>query len=325
MNDQFFSEAMDKLSERRAENQKLHEQRCEEIYSKLPEYRELSIRLADTGRQLISIVMQGGDTSAAVAELERQNLATSGAMKQLLTSAGYPEDYLKPIYTCPKCRDKGTVNGKWCGCFRRLMLEAAARELNQNSPLELSSFDTFNLGYYPEQIDPQLHVSQRRVMQHNLEYCQKYAQEFTTESGSILMYGASGLGKTHLSLAIASVVLDRGFSVIYGSMPELLRIIEREFFGRSDKDTLAALSGCDLLILDDLGAEMSKDLYTSTIYEIINNRICRGLPMIVSTNYNPKELPDHYPEKICSRLNSMHFLGFCGNDIRRILKAIPHN
>ena len=320
MNDQFFSEAMDKLNERRAENQRLHEQRREEIYSKLPEYRELSLRLAETGRKLISIVMQGGDTAEAVRELEKENLATSGAMKRLLTAAGYPEDYLQPIFTCPKCRDKGTVDGKWCGCFRRLMLEAAARELNQNSPLELSSFDTFRLEYYPELIDPQLHVSQRQVMQRNLEYCRKYAGEFSADSGSILMYGASGLGKTHLSLAIASVVLDRGFSVIYGSMPELLRIIEREFFGRSDKDTLSALSGCDLLILDDLGAEMSKELYTSTIYEIINNRICRGLPMIVSTNYHPRELSNYYPEKICSRLNSMHFLGFCGIDIRRILK-----
>lgn len=319
MNEQFFNEAMDRLNHRRDTNQRLLEQRREEIYSKLPEYRELSLCLAETGRKLISIVMQGGDTAEKVKELERQNLATSGAMKQLLTAAGYPEDYLQPIYTCPKCKDKGTVNGKWCGCFQRLMLEATARELNQNSPLELSSFDTFKLEYYPENIDPQLHVSLRRIMQQNLEYCKKYAESFSTDSESILMCGATGLGKTHLSLAIASVVLDRGFSVIYGSMPELLRIIEKEFFGRSDKDTLSALSGCDLLILDDLGAEMSKDLYTSTIYEIVNGRICRGLPMIVSTNYDATELSDHYPAKICSRLLSMHTMRFCGNDIRIML------
>lgn len=320
MNEQFFNEAMDRLTQRRDENQRILEQRREEIYSKLPEYRELSIRLADTGRKLVSIIMDGGDTAAAVAELEQENRTTSRAMKQLLTAAGYPEDYLQPIYTCPRCHDKGTVDGKWCGCFRRLMLEAAARELNQNSPLELSSFDTFRLEYYPENIDPQLHVSQRRIMQHNLEYCQKYASEFSTGSDSILMCGATGLGKTHLSLAIASVVLERGFSVIYGSMPELMRIIEKEYFGRSDKDTLSALAGCDLLILDDLGAEMSKELYTSTIYEIVNGRICRGLPMIVSTNYDAPELRDHYPDKICSRLLSMHTLRFCGSDIRRILK-----
>lgn len=320
MNDQFFSEAMDKLSERRAENQRLHEQRREEIYSRLPEYRELSLRLADTGRKLISIVMQGGDTSAAVAELEKENLATSGAMKHILTEAGYPEDYLQPIYTCPKCKDKGTIDGRWCGCFRRLMLEAAARELNQNSPLELSSFDTFRLEFYPEQIDPNIHVSQRRVMQHNLEYCRQYADQFTTRSENILMYGAPGLGKTHLSLAIASVVLERGYSVIYASLPQLLRIIEAETFGRSDKDSLSSVCECDLLIIDDLGAEMSKEFNASMIYEIINSRICRGLPMIVSTNYNPNDLEFHYSDKICSRLNSMHFLGFCGNDIRRILK-----
>lgn len=320
MNDQFFSEAMDRLNERRNDNQRLLEQRREEIYTKLPEYRELSLCLAETGRKLISIVMQGGDTAEKVKELERQNLATSGAMKQLLTAAGYPEDYLQPIYTCPKCKDRGTVNGKWCGCFRRLMLEAAARELNQNSPLELSTFETFRLEFYPELIDPQFHVSQRQVMQRNLEYCEKYAKEFTTKSDSILMYGSPGLGKTHLSLAIASVVLERGYSVIYASLPQLLRIIEAETFGRSDKDSFSSVSECDLLIIDDLGAEMSKEFNASMIYEIVNSRICRGLPMIVSTNYNPEKLEAYYSDKLCSRLKSMHFLGFCGNDIRRILK-----
>lgn len=320
MNEQFFSQAMDRLNERRNANQRLAESRREEIYAKLPEYKELALCLAQTGGQLVSVILSGGDTSAAVAELERKNLETAAAMKQLLTAAGYPEDYLEPVYTCPKCHDKGTSDGKWCGCFQRLMMEAAARELNENSPLELSSFDSFRLDYYPEQIDPVIHASQRLVMTKNLEYCKKYAEEFTTGSNGILMSGATGLGKTHLSLAVAAVLLERGFSVIYGSMPELLRIIERECFGRSDKDTLSALSSCDLLILDDLGAEMSKELYTSLIYEIVNGRISRGLPMIVSTNYTLTELRDNYPDKICSRLLSMYTMSFCGNDIRRIIK-----
>ena len=289
-NEQYFNAAMDRLNKRRSDNRILSDLRRQEVYEKLPEYRELADRLAETGHRLIMLIMQGGDTGAGVAKLEQDNRDTQRCMAELLKKAGFPEDYLQPIYTCPICTDKGTVDGKWCSCFHRLMLEETARELNENSPLELSSFDSFRLDLYPDQINPDLKVSERVIMQRNFEYCRKYAESFTTDSEGILMTGATGLGKTHLSLAIASRVMERGYSVIYGSAPELMRILEREYFGKSDNDTMSALTGCDLLILDDLGAEMDKALYGSLLYEMINGRVSRGLPMIVSTNYNAAEL-----------------------------------
>ncbi len=319
-NEQYFNAAMDRLNKRRSDNRILSDLRRQEVYEKLPEYRELADRLAETGHRLIMLIMQGGDTGAGVAKLEQDNRDTQRCMAELLKKAGYPEDYLQPIYTCPICKDKGTVDGKWCSCFHRLMLEETARELNENSPLELSSFDSFRLDLYPDQINPDLKVSERVIMQRNFEYCRKYAESFTTDSEGILMTGATGLGKTHLSLAIASRVMERGYSVIYGSAPELMRILEREYFGKSDNDTMSALTGCDLLILDDLGAEMDKALYGSLLYEMINGRVSRGLPMIGSTNYNAAELSRHYQDRICSRLLSFHLMPFYGNDIRRILK-----
>ncbi len=319
-NEQFFNAAMDRLNQRRANNRIIGELRRDEVNEKIPEYRELSQHLAETGQKLVSLIMKGGDTAQGVAQLEKDNLDTQKCMTELLKTAGYPEDYLKPVYTCPKCRDKGTVNGKWCSCFHRLMLEEAAKELNESSPLELSSFESFRLDYYPDKIDPALHVSERVIMQRNFDFCKEYAENFTAKSEGILMSGATGLGKTHLSLAIASRVLEKGYSVIYGSAPELLRIIEREYFGKSDKDTMSALIGCDLLILDDLGAEMEKQLYDSLLYEIINSRVSRGLPMIVSTNYSTSELTKHYSDKICSRLLSFRLMAFVGSDIRRIIK-----
>lgn len=319
-NEHYFNAAMDRLNQRRADNRIINELRRNEIYDKIPEYQELSAHLAETGQKLVALIMKGGDTAEGVAKLEKDNLDTQRCMTELLKTAGYPEDYLKPIYTCQKCKDKGTADGKWCSCFHRLMLEEAAKELNENSPLELSSFESFRLDYYPDLINPELRVSERAIMQRNFDYCRSYAERFTVKSEGILMSGATGLGKTHLSLAIASRVLEKGCSVIYGSSPELLRIIEREYFGKSDKDTMTALIGCDLLILDDLGAEMEKPLYNSLLYEIINSRVSRGLPMIVSTNYSTTDLQKHYPDKICSRLLSFRLMAFFGNDIRRILK-----
>ncbi|MGN1339040.1 MAG: ATP-binding protein [Oscillospiraceae bacterium] len=320
INEQYFNAAMARLEQRRSYNKSESERRRDEVYEKLPEYQELAEHIAQTGQKLVSLIMNRGETAQGVAELEKDNLDAQRCMAELLKNAGYPADYLKPVYTCPKCHDKGTVDGKWCGCFQRLMMEEAARELNENSPLELSSFDSFRLDYYPETIDPTLRISERKVMETNLERCRKYAENFTLKSEGILMCGATGLGKTHLSLAIASSVMEKGYNVIYGSSPELLRIMEREYFGKSDADTMSALTGCDLLILDDLGAEMEKPLYESLLYELINSRISRGLPMIVSTNYSTIDLRKHYPDKICSRLLSLRTLMFVGNDIRVIIK-----
>ena len=322
LNEHYFNAAMDRLNKRRGDNRTLTDLRRQEVYEKLPEYRELADRLAETGHKLVLLIMQGGEVAEGVAKLEQDNRDTQRCMAELLKKSGYPEDYLEPIYTCPVCRDKGTVNGKWCGCFQKLMLEAAARELNENSPLELSTFDSFRLDFYPDLINPDLHVSERVIMERNLSYCVRYAESYTPDSEGILMSGATGLGKTHLSLAIAAKVMEKGYNVIYGSSPELLRILEREYFGKSDNDTMAALTGCDLLILDDLGAEMDKPLYASLLYEMINSRVSRGLPMIVSTNYPTNELGKHYQDKICSRLLSFHLMPFFGNDIRRKLKAM---
>lgn len=320
INEQYFNAAMERLEERRRANRVESDMRRSEVETMIPEYRRLSLKLGETGSSLVRSIMRGGDNSKELAEIERENIETQKRLAELLYENGYPQDYLKPIYTCPICQDKGIVNDKWCGCFRKLLMEETARELNQSSPLSLSSFESFRTDLYPDVINPTLRVSERAIMQRNFEFCRAYAENFTEQSDGILMSGATGLGKTHLSLAIASEVIRRGYTVIYGSAPELMHTLEREYYGKSDKDTMSALTGCDLLILDDLGAEMDKPLYMSLIYEMINARVCRRLPMIVSTNYNTADLQKHYPDKICSRLLSFRLMAFFGNDIRRILK-----
>ena len=93
------------------------------------------------------------------------------------------------------------------------------------------------------------------------------------------MFGKTGLGKTHLSLSIASVALERGYSVLYDSVINFLRKIEREHFGKEhpETDTMELLLTCDLLILDDLGTEFDSSFYQSTIYNLINTRLNRVL------------------------------------------------
>ena len=85
----------------------------------------------------------------------------------------------------------------------------------------------------------------------------------------IIFTGATGLGKTHLSLAIAQAVINKGYNVVYGAAQRLFSNIEREHFGRSkdpDGTTEDMLAECDLLILDDLGAEFTNNFTIAKVF-----------------------------------------------------------
>lgn len=314
--DIYFDKAHERLERRRRENKSLERQRRDEIYRVIPEYRSLEEQLAESSRKLVLLIISRSDDAAQrIAEIERKNKDIQAFMAEVLTKHGYPSDYLAPIITCKICGDEGAHDGKWCECFNRLLLKAAADELNEVSPLSLSEFSSFSLDYYSRAKQGGA-PSPYEIMKRNLEFCRRYALEFTPGCEGILMVGNTGLGKTHLSLAIANEVIKRGYSVIYRSSPELMRVIEKEYFGKSDGDTISILTGSDLLILDDLGAEMDKPQYASFLYEILNARVNRSLPIIVNTNLPYSKLKERYEDRIFSRLNLSEVLFFAGEDVR---------
>jgi DNA replication protein DnaC len=161
-------------------------------------------------------------------------------------------------------------------------------------------------------------------MQKVFDYCKEYAEEFDGQGfQSIYMFGETGLGKTHLSLAIAGKVIEKGYNVIYGSAHNFFNLIEREHFGRSenpDGTTEDKLLNCDLLILDDLGAEFITQFTVAELYNIIDTRLAKELPTIISSNIKENELEKKYNNRIASRiLYSYYALPFEGNDIRQAI------
>ena len=155
------------------------------------------------------------------------------------------------------------------------------------------------------------------------QYCKRYAENFSSHSANLLMSGRTGLGKTHLSLAIAKAAIQKGFGVIYGSAPDLLAQIEKERFSRGDSanQTLDLMLDCDLLILDDLGAEFATNFTAATIYQIMNSRLNKGLPTIISTNLSFSALQERYGDQIASRISGGFVPLLCvGKDIRQIIR-----
>ena len=318
--------AMDRLEEMNRGDEQRNEKLRRRVYARLPRVAEIDRIIAGSFADAAYAALDSGsrDPEEALRKIAIENLALQAERAELMCSAGFEPDCLDEKPRCEKCSDRGFYGTRPCDCLMKLYAEEQRKELSQLLKLGEETFDSFHLEYYDDRPDRN-GISPRARMEVIYEICLQYARKFGGERENLFMSGGPGLGKTFLSTCIAKVVSEAGWSVVYDTAVSVFARFEEERFSRNaDIDGLRAeldrYMSCDLLILDDLGAEMSKELYTSTIYEIINNRICRGLPMIVSTNYHPRELSNYYPEKICSRLNSMHFLGFCGNDIRRILK-----
>lgn len=229
-----YKAASDTLHERRLNAEKAAERRKEEVYKKFPRVKELEKQISVGGIKTARAVLAGGDVKDAVSKLRDQNLAMQAEVRKILTDNGYPENYFEPDYFCKKCNDKGycDINGKTvrCSCMKSALIACACAELNRNAPLSLSTFESFNLEYYDKTVDPKLKVSPYDHMSRVLRYCQNYADNFNSHSESILMKGATGLGKTHLSLAIANEAIKRGYGVIYASAPQLVSKLEKYIF-----------------------------------------------------------------------------------------------
>lgn len=319
-------QAEQELERRRAEAEKTLRTHQEIAYQKVPALAALERRIAESGAAAVSAIGAGQDSAQLLARLARESGEAQAERARLLRENGFPPGYLQPGYRCPDCMDTGFVRGLRCECFKTLLRNMAYRELCMDAPMERSSFECFRLDYYGEENDPATGVSPRRHMEGVLAFCKAYADAFGPSAGSLLFYGPTGLGKTHLSLAIARQVIGQGFGVIYGSVQNLLGRMEREHFsryGESGAGTEESLLSCDLLILDDLGAEFPTSFSASAIYNIVNTRLNRALPTIVNTNLSPRQREEKYGERVSSRIiGNYTTLRFFGADIRQVKRAL---
>ena len=253
------------------------------------------------------------EANAALNEAKRK-------LAELLAASGRPADALEPRFTCKLCQDTGVVNGRTCQCVHRVMQQLRRTEIEGLSSLSISSFDTMKLDYYPSVIDASTGINVRTYMGQLLSGLKEYAEDFVpTESESLMLIGNAGLGKTHAALAIAGIVLNKDYDVIYVSSPDFFNKIEASRFdSSSDAETLLqTATNADLLIIDDLGTEFVTPYFITTFYSLLNNRLGAHLPTIVTTNITEGSmLEKRYTEKISSRLSAFVPFNFVGHDIR---------
>lgn len=288
-----------------------------------PLYREYKNEMIASVKEAVKAIDMSPDKAAEFVEKQKiRNLAAQQNVKKLLEKHGLPEDYLEVKYFCPICEDTGVTGTRLCTCHIELLKDLAYEEAGKKSPLKICTFEDFKLSYYSDKAESSYDISPRERMAEILEFCRQYAEDFDRRAPSVLMTGQTGLGKTHLSLAIAGKVIEKGYSVLYNSAQNFFRELQNERFGKSGSSAFENMMlECDLLVIDDLGAEFSTSFTVSALYNIVNTRINTGLPTIISTNLNLTEIENQYSNRISSRfIGEYSHLIFEGKDIRQMRK-----
>lgn len=309
-----YSQAENILKERRANAERLLEIRKKEFTAKYPELTEIENAMKNSALQVIKSITSGGKIS--VDEIAKKNLEAQEQRKKLIVGAGYPEDYLDAPYNCKECKDTGIYNGKLCKCHLELLRQLSVSSLSCGSVLANSTFDSFDLSFYSDKKDAALGFSHREIMAGTKGMLKAYAENFSNSSNSLFFTGGTGLGKTHLALAVLNTITANGFNVYYDSASNIIKKMEKEHFGRGDFGIEEELEKCDLLIVDDLGNEFSTQFSVAAVNDIINNAVMASKPIIIISNLTVSELENRYGQRVTSRLGGFEMLKFYGEDIR---------
>lgn len=305
----------DEFEAKRLENENKRQLCLNEVYSKIPELVLIDKELSQTGVSIMGCAISGKENyKENIQKLKERNLSLQSRRAELLISNGYSEDYTDLKYDCPICQDWGAINGKICSCYKTRLIEEQFKLSGISSLAKSQSFETFSLDFYEN----------KEKMGELLEYAKSYVDDFDKIKDNVLFVGGTGLGKTHLSTAIAGALIKKGYNVVYETAQNIFFDFENDrfldHFG-GDEPTATKYLECDLLIIDDLGAENITGFSVSCLYNIINTRLNKNLPIIASTNLNSKEIRSKYHDRITSRLfGEFNIHLFTGNDIRIMKK-----
>lgn len=287
------------------------DRRTAEAEALIPELREIRLSLAESGLAIMKATL-AGDT-AKIDGIRSQNEALRRKKASLLLEHGYPQDYTDVHYECSDCHDTGYADSKLCHCMREALTLEGIEASGLGELVRTQTFDTFSLDYYDG--------TSRDIAKRNLDILRGFADSFSGKGDpSFLMIGNTGLGKTHLSSSVAMAVLRRGFDVMYVTAGSLFSVFERQRFGDGHvgDGTDDRFYDAELLIIDDLGTEISNQFTRSCLYNIINSRLISGRSTIINTNLTQAKIRETYDDRITSRLfGEYRPLMFYGNDIRR--------
>ncbi|MDE7197494.1 MAG: ATP-binding protein [Lachnospiraceae bacterium] len=297
--------------EKQRKNRLEAERRREDVYGRIPEYRGLEDAVASLsvtqGKKLLS-----GDENA-LEDLQKDLSNLKAQKKQLLLDAGFPEDYLEPSFSCPDCQDTGYINREKCHCFRQSEITLLYEQSGIQDMLKQNNFSLLSYEFYTGEA--------LTLFQNAVKTCQSFIKNFNSDYHNLFFYGTVGTGKSFLSCCVAKELMDQGHSVIYFGATGLFDLLSDAAFQTKNRDerqsAYSDLYRCDLLIIDDLGTELTNQFTSSQLFSLLNERQLGKKSTLISTNFTLAQLRDRYSDRIFSRITSnFKVCRLAGEDIR---------
>lgn len=303
------------FDKKRKNNESLQQLRLFEVYKRIPQVKQIDYELSSTGLQILGATLEGKDgLEERIAKIKERNMALQEQRASLLSSAGLEPSYTDMRYECNNCKDQGYINEKMCSCLKNALVTKQLEASGVGQLISHQSFENFSLDLYPP--------NERESMACLLDDLKEYSDNFSKDSVNLLFVGGTGLGKTHLSTALAKDIIEKGYYVVYETATNIFSDFENDRFRdryAGEAPVSSKYMDCDLLIIDDLGTEVVTNFTVSCLYNLINTRLNKKLPIILSTNLNSSEIKKLYNDRITSRLfGDFDIKLFKGADIRKI-------
>lgn len=313
-----YDEIMRDYNRRQLHNKHLQDEHIEEAYTRIP-------RLAEIDQEISSLSLKKARSILGVSTCASFDLGTAieelaDERRHLLAAFGYPKDYLELQYDCPICRDTGYVNHQKCICFKKAIIDLLYTQSNIKEILKRENFDTFSFEYYSAELFSEATgLSALETARQAVDTAKDFIHNFDKQFNNLFLYGDTGVGKTFLSHCIARDLIDASFSVIYFSAYDLFDLMAQNAFARTDEsiELNEHIYDCDLLIIDDLGTELTNSFVSSQLFLCINERLVREKSTLISTNLSLEHFLEMYSERVFSRISSNYtMIKLFGNDIR---------
>ncbi len=285
----------------------------------VPKYKELSDQISSFAVRQAFLMLEQEDGDSNDFKNTMENLRREKT--KVLVEAGFPADYLEPRFECPDCNDTGYIGFEKCHCFKQQIINLLYQQSNIHEMLKETNFSNLSYEYYEGE--------DLIRFENAVNTCKDFIDCFNSDYHNLFFYGTVGTGKSFLSGCIAKELIDQGKSVIYFSSTglfEKLSTLSFDYNAKEDKAELYEdLYSCDLLIIDDLGTELTNNFSSSQFFSCLNERILRKKSFIISTNLSLQELRDRYSDRIFSRITSNFKLcKITGPDIRMLKKRLTN-
>ena len=325
-----YDDILSQLCRTRQDNIRIQDNRKAEVYTRLPRVKDIDDTIAHLSIQASRARIRKQPVNEQ--ELAAEQASLRQEKYELLTSAGYPEDYLAPVYNCPYCHDTGYVDNKPCSCLKQMVISQLYQQSTIEKVLEVENFDSFNIDYYRDEPVNGYNYTPYQNMKSILHAAKEFTYNFQSKRPGVLLYGETGTGKTFLTNCIAKALLDDGYTVLYLSAINLFDNILQDIIINGsheyhDQMLYDYIYNCDFLIIDDLGTEYTNSFVLSQLFEIINTRTIKGLSTLISTNLDLQEFKNRYTERIMSRIvDSYLIFNLYGDNIRYVkrMRGIAH-